>query len=339
MHRKNLLVFMLPLFISVFLSFSVYGQCDSDIAPSIINLLASNSVAVPYSWEESLTIPLLASGGAVYDAISSSTHPDPDLWYINTSFEAVWDDYAPESPAYAWKISTVPNEEPLGTAIYSWNFIYEGETREAAGQDYEHGLWYLHVVACDENYLAEAGSGQHFRFNVLDESPGVYSTTHPEEPLSKYFNAAVKPVRDSKLWKKNIGDAEWTSRKHHTSVVFNNRVWVMGGIDKDNVYHSDVWSSDDGVTWTQETAAATWAPRAWHTSVVFDNKMWVIGGYDGKYYNDVWSSSDGITWTQETDKADWTARGAHSSLVFDDRIWVMGGDCGGRFSNDVWSFQ
>ena len=327
---------MLSLFFGVSLSLSVYGQCDSDIAPSIINLLAGNSITVNNSWDESLTLPLLARGAAVYDAISSSTHPSPNLWYANTSFEAEWDDYAPESRAYAWKISTVPDEEPLGTGIYSWNFIYENETREAADQDFEHGLWYLHVVACDENYLAEPGSGQHFRFNVLDEIPGIYSDTHPEEPLSKYFNAEVIPVPKSKIWQKNVGDAEWTGRRHHTSVAYDNRLWVIGGMDAEENFCNDVWSSDDGVTWTQETASADWSARRHHTSVVFDNKMWVIGGFDGGYYGDVWSSSDGVNWTLETENPGWTARGAHSSVVFDDRMWVMGGDSNG-FCNDVWS--
>jgi hypothetical protein len=125
---------------------------------------------------------------------------------------------------------------------------------------------------------------------------------------------------------------------HHTSVVFSNRLWVIGGYDRSRS-RNDVWSSTDGLTWTQATANAPWAERGGHTSVVFNNRLWVIGGYSGgSNRNDVWSSVDGVTWTQATGAAPWAARWNHTSVVFDNRLWVIGGDVGGGsiYFNDLW---
>ena len=91
---------------------------------------------------------------------------------------------------------------------------------------------------------------------------------------------------------------DWTNtfanildRAGHTSVVFDNKMWVMGGYDIFDGLKNDVWYSTDGITWTEATASASWSVRYEHSSVVFDNNIWVMGG-DGDFimYNDVWYS-------------------------------------------------
>ncbi|MEM5853852.1 MAG: DUF2341 domain-containing protein, partial [Candidatus Aenigmatarchaeota archaeon] len=132
-----------------------------------------------------------------------------------------------------------------------------------------------------------------------------------------------------------VANAGWRARYAHTSVVFNNKIWVIGGYD--GSYKNDVWYSSDGINWTQATSNAGWSARYSHSSVVFNNKIWVIGGYDGSYKNDVWYSSDGINWTQATSNAGWNIRYGHSSVVFNNKMWVMGGWTGSSFKNDVWA--
>jgi hypothetical protein len=123
----------------------------------------------------------------------------------------------------------------------------------------------------------------------------------------------------------------------HTSVVFDNKIWVIGGFDNNWFYKNDVWYSSDGINWTLATSSAPWSGRAGHTSVVFDNKIWVIGGFDDSWppKNDVWYSSDGINWTLATDTAPWSERYGHTSVVFDNKIWVIGG----YLFQDVWYTQ
>jgi outer membrane protein assembly factor BamB len=142
---------------------------------------------------------------------------------------------------------------------------------------------------------------------------------------------------DGVNWTQATASAAWSEREGHTSVVFDNRMWVIGGgyhWYSDYCYLHDVWYSTDGVSWTRATSSAGWSGRCGHTSVVFDNKMWVLGGNDtisGADRNDVWYSTDGASWTQATAQAGWSGRDGHTSVVFDNKMWVIGG-----YMNDVW---
>ena len=114
----------------------------------------------------------------------------------------------------------------------------------------------------------------------------------------------------------NVG---WSKRSAYQSVVFNNKIWVLGG--NDGSAKNDVWSSSDGSTWTEVKVSnsAGWPKRSAHQSVVFDNgKIWVLGGANAsfRFISDVWSSSDGITWKEvkaNNDRSAWTFRN-HSSI-------------------------
>ena len=108
-------------------------------------------------------------------------------------------------------------------------------------------------------------------------------------------------------WVENTDSADWTARQGHASVVFDGKIWILGGVESGPVWKNDVWYSSDGATWAQATAEADWHVRCGHTAIVHDGKMWVIGGiYDSSWYhylNDVWSSADGINWTEATAEA------------------------------------
>jgi hypothetical protein len=149
------------------------------------------------------------------------------------------------------------------------------------------------------------------------------------------------------------GDAGgFDNRGWHTSVVFNKKMWVIGGFviaTSGDVFRlNDVWSSTDGKTWIEETkdSSAKFSTRNGHETVVFDDdgggeKMWVIGGNEsnGNNKNDVWSSTDGKTWTlvKPNNSEGFSGRNGHTSVVFDDKMWVIGGSNGGEIKGDVWS--
>jgi hypothetical protein len=154
------------------------------------------------------------------------------------------------------------------------------------------------------------------------------------------FSEGLIPLKetffDGSTWTEATSTAPWSGRLRAASVVYDNKMWVLGGNDGVNGLN-DVWSSSDGVNWTQVTASAAWSARYAHSSLVYDNKVWVIGGYAGSRKNDVWYSSDGITWTQATASAGWSGRHYHSSVVHNNKMWVMGGSSGAGSLNDVWS--
>jgi hypothetical protein len=153
----------------------------------------------------------------------------------------------------------------------------------------------------------------------------------PAETLRINTSDSANPIPPTgSTWRQAAASAGWSSRYYHTSVVFDNKMWVIGGYD--GSYRNDVWYSTNGINWICATNSAQWSPRCGHTSVVFDNKMWVIGGYDDNNRNDVWYSTDGVTWTCATQSAGWPSRDNHTSLAFDNKIWVMGGSN----RDDVW---
>jgi hypothetical protein len=127
---------------------------------------------------------------------------------------------------------------------------------------------------------------------------------------------------DGATWVQATANAGFSPRRDYSSLVFNNKIWVIAG-DCDSPGHgSDVWYSEDGITWIQATANAGFSPRHSHSSLVFDNKMWVIAGedYSGGLLSDAWYSTDGIIWTKITTNAGFSPRGSHTSVVFDNKM-------------------
>jgi len=142
-------------------------------------------------------------------------------------------------------------------------------------------------------------------------------------------------------WTLATSNAGWPPRNGHAAVVFNDKMWILGGIDNGGnyKYKNDVWYSSDGINWYCATNNAGWSPRQEHAAVVFQNKIWVLGGEtEGVYQNDVWYSSDGVNWTQATPSAGWSKRRSSQVVVFNNKMWLLGGlESGDVNRNDVWS--
>lgn len=138
----------------------------------------------------------------------------------------------------------------------------------------------------------------------------------------------------------------WTKRERIGSVVFKNKLWVIGGnaypafgnTNSPGTAYNDVWSSADGTTWTQATAAAPFNARTNPAVFVYKDKIWVAGGMDnGKtYLNDIWNSADGVNWTQVTSTAPFPARFGHQIAVHDDQLLLVGGENADGVLNDLW---
>lgn len=141
--------------------------------------------------------------------------------------------------------------------------------------------------------------------------------------------------------------APWEGRHTFGALVFDGRMWVIGGDRNRGYYQSDVWSSRDGVSWDLVAETPSWAGRANPYTLVFNNKMWLMGGVrlfeppeNQGAYNDVYSSRDGANWTLETASAPWSPRGLIlGSVVYRGRMWLLGGGQYDQrsFLNDVWS--
>jgi hypothetical protein len=132
---------------------------------------------------------------------------------------------------------------------------------------------------------------------------------------------------DGVNWTQMTSNASWGNRAFHASMVFNNKMWVIGGNDyQGGPYLNDVWSSSDGVNWTQVTANAGWPARTNPTGLTYGGKIWIMGGNASfPYFNDVWSSIDGINWIQSTQHAAWSPRYGFPVVVLNNKMTIFGG--------------
>jgi hypothetical protein len=144
--------------------------------------------------------------------------------------------------------------------------------------------------------------------------------------------------QDGANWTETTSNAAFTPRYGHAGVVFNNKMWVIGGMSGSGELN-DVWSSSDGANWTEATANAAFPARWGHTCLVYNNLMWIIGGM-GPYgtLNDVWSSPDGINWTVETETAIGSPFYLHSSVVLNNKMWILLGNTGTYILNNDWHY-
>ncbi|HJN15280.1 MAG TPA: hypothetical protein QGH10_07320 [Armatimonadota bacterium] len=147
-------------------------------------------------------------------------------------------------------------------------------------------------------------------------------------------NSEVWSSTDGAEWALEVTQAPWEGRHAAGYVVFNDRMWIVGGDANQGHYQSDIWSSANGVNWDLVLDPVPWGLRALHCAVVYHDKLWVYGGQtmpsvapaEERFYQDVWCSADGIRWEQVTDAAPWPSRNLTGmGIAFNDRLWVIGG--------------
>jgi hypothetical protein len=144
----------------------------------------------------------------------------------------------------------------------------------------------------------------------------------------------------------------------HTAgyVVYQDRMWIIGGDPLQGHYQCEVWNSEDGVNWTHvnDGVPMPWAPRVLHYTFALNNALYIIGGQTlpqhapapEAFYHDIWRSRDGVHWEEVHMQTPFTPqRGLIcGTAVFQDRVWLIGG---GKYptleldhyvyENDVWS--
>jgi hypothetical protein len=187
-----------------------------------------------------------------------------------------------------------------------------------------------------------------------------------------YEEYSIPPYDGSLTFTEVNKKADWKNRLDHASVVFNDRIWVLGGYNPGEVwgdtYYEDVWSSVDGVEWELVNDNAPWKGRRGHSVVAFDDgsgeALYLTGGFSvdeatgyRQYCNDVWRSVDGVNWEQIKERSypkleepdTWFPRMNHRTVVANhggqDYMFIIGGRTqleghnGGfaqEYFNDVW---
>ncbi|MBI2097583.1 MAG: hypothetical protein HYT46_01455 [Candidatus Vogelbacteria bacterium] len=141
---------------------------------------------------------------------------------------------------------------------------------------------------------------------------------------------------DGVNWELATSSAAFPPREGQTLTVFQNKLWLMGGINFDKrLVYNDVWSSLDGLNWMLVASSTPWSGRYDHAVEVFQDRLWLTGGLaEGRANGEVWVSSDGQKWQLVTVKAPWGPRHGHALLNWPapvagsgklDRLWLASG--------------
>jgi len=155
------------------------------------------------------------------------------------------------------------------------------------------------------------------------------------------ISTRISRTTDFNRWETVAETSNLPQRIFYGAVVFDNKIWMLGGFDGKR-YHNDVWNSADGVTWKLVVENAPWSPRNVGVVTVFNNKLWLMGGgvIDGdtadnsNSYNEVWLSGDGVAWKRA--KSNLNKKWGGTPVVFDGRLWLVGMNRGSTFASAVW---
>jgi hypothetical protein len=269
------------------------------------------------------------------------------------------------TPTVTLTVSPVHTPVIIPVAESHW---YEATDNSGMGLRYGHKC----LVHNNKIWLTGGYNGSN-KGDVWSSSDGTaWTRTNPDAFPARLFHAAVSfkdrmwviggmggsssdtfndvwSSADGTSWKLENAHAPFHDRYGLSCLVFNGRMWVIGGgyydeTEDNSVFFNDVWSSDDGINWIKEKDHAAFNARADALAAVFNNKMWIIGGtYDGSsmdaIYKDIWSSADGKNWTLVTADPAFGDRYSASAVVHDNKLWIIAGtgsSYGGLYRNDIW---
>jgi hypothetical protein len=102
---------------------------------------------------------------------------------------------------------------------------------------------------------------------------------------------------DGVHWQQVTDHAPWSPRIWFSSVVYRDRMWVLGGWSNNPSRNwGDVWHSRDGREWTQFRSNVVWKERHEHSAYVFRDRIWVAGGHAQPLSSEVWSLEIPPSW-------------------------------------------
>jgi hypothetical protein len=93
------------------------------------------------------------------------------------------------------------------------------------------------------------------------------------------------------------GAADWAPRMGHAALLFQNKIWVMGGRDEAGNARNDVWCLDIATKKWTPLGDAPWTPRCLFTPAVYQDQIWLYGGalepFSSRLYDDVYVYKNG----------------------------------------------
>lgn len=267
-------------------------------------------------------LPLVAFDGELYNIGDKRIWTSGDGINWNSEPKTDWGE------RYGMRFAFFKNKLWMLGGMKTWDDFRSDVWSSSDGKDWKQ-------VVSKAPWTARRGHGVLVFNNKLWLLGGAVSSGRSDQLPAQFLND-VWSSEDGVNWKQVTANAPWSARDGHTSLVFNDKMWVIGGGIRGK--NSDVWSSSDGKNWTQIAGNAEWNERHGSGGLVFDGKIWIFGGIEK---NDVWSSPDGKNWQMAFQHAPWSTRAAHYSVVFNNKLWIFSGKTGREDSQtgDIWTMS
>lgn len=132
-----------------------------------------------------------------------------------------------------------------------------------------------------ENSSAEFGARYSHTSVVFDNKIWVIGGTTSISSSDKLND--VWYSEDGSAWTQATSEAAFLARHVHSSVVYDNKMWVLGGLDNNSDKSGELWYSTDGITW-EEASIDFEGARYAAQMLVKDGAMFVLGGLDESGY-------------------------------------------------------
>ncbi|KAK3247765.1 hypothetical protein CYMTET_42744 [Cymbomonas tetramitiformis] len=204
------------------------------------------------------------------------------------------------------------------------------------------------IYASEDQIVYDEGS---FSMDLDISTAGVYLVDLVALPEVEALSPLVSSLTvTGGFWEEIDEPTNATRRYQHTSVVWNEDIYIFGGALYNKTYSADLYVLSD-----KEETSNTWeyvptygqqpTPRYSHTSVLYNNTMYVYGGQRSLYaFDDVYAFDfESSTWTLVSTAEGETpaARFDHAAAVSDKGIMVISGGrtAGSQLLEDMWALN
>lgn len=239
------------------------------------------------------------------------------------------------------KVSEVKTKEVVSDTVYTWTKLLDSAAwkknynfqmfsiNDTLWTFHPDGIWY-------------SKNGKNWTKSVLENSinnlafldyvyfkGSVYGLGYFSGNIEQFtFKPEIVKTTDFKSWTTISSKSNLPNRFFYHPFVFENKIWIVGGEDK-NTKYADIWNSEDGITWTKQKENLPFGKRSGSQIVTLNNTLFLLD-------NDVWRSIDGLNWEKVADEI---VKGeqifGYAAQVFDNKIWLLGCNRNGQFSSQV----
>jgi len=230
---------------------------------------------------------------------------DDKMWMMGGWFDGRLPDHSASGETW-WSTDGAKWEQATAKAGWSPRIA-------AAAVAFKGKMWIL--GGTEDYYFGDENSVKNDVWSSQDGKHWEQATAHAEWSPRAYHQAAVLNGKiyvfgggnywpqnlyhanndvwssaDGVHWSQETDAAPWPPRLWFSSVVYRDRIWVLGGWSNNPLKNwGDVWHSKDGRRWTRWESAVTWKERHEHSAFVFQDKIWVAGGHAQPLSSEVWS--------------------------------------------------